>query len=296
MRARVERGQTIVRAALLVAAVGLIGVLLYRQVSRMRETTALVWVTTRDLRAGDPVPTAALRQVAIRSQSGIMVNRAQIEGRALKVAKRAGDFFIPADLEPRVAPPALASTIPSGRVLATVKFASFDLPATELRAGDRLDMIVASDRDRSVRTVVRDAFVMGLLNSEASTARGDSGRVLGVEIAPTLPTEQGTKQSALVLALRPQDVAPLALAESGATTASKMKIVLHSTEDVKAGRTPALIPAAGRSAPVPAVEILRGSKKERVYAHEVRRRTFPVVSSSPSPATAPGKVSKVASH
>lgn len=270
MRARVERGQTVVRAVLLVAAVALIGVLLYRQVSRLGGNRVPVWVAATDLRPGQPITPSLMKLIQAPPPKGALVEQAGIVGRVLKTAKAAGQPFYSADLEPRPVPPALATTIPVGRLMATVKVAALDLPTRELRNGDRLDIIQAGPN--GVTMVAHDAFMMGNLTTQG--AARERNTIMGVNLAPPTETEPAAPVEALVLGVFPEDVFPLAAAEA---SGQKLKIVLHSDTEVKSGVL--LTPDPPRPAPpgegLPAVEIIVGKTKETIYVRdEVRNITI----------------------
>lgn len=269
MRARVERGQTVVRAVLLVAAVALIGVLLYRQVSRLGGNRVPVWVAATDLRPGQMVTPGLMKLIQAPPPKGALVEQQGIAGRQLKVAKPAGQPFYNADLEPRPVPPPLASTIPVGRLMATVKVSALDLPTQELRAGDRLDIIQAGPG--GVVMVAHDAYMMGNLSTQ-SAAR-EANKIMGVDLAPPSAGPAAAAE-ALVLGVFPEDVFPLAAAEA---SGHKLKIVLHSDTEVKSGVL--LTPDPPRPAPpgegLPAVEIITGKTKETIYVRdEVRNITI----------------------
>src|ERR1700733_13729865 len=119
MRARVERGQTIVRAVLLVAAIGLVGVLLYRQADRFGGGRVPMWVAASELKPGETVRVDTMKLVQHAPAAGVLVDGPSIGGRKLKQAKREGEPFVVSALEPRPAPPPLAATVPNGRLLAT---------------------------------------------------------------------------------------------------------------------------------------------------------------------------------
>lgn len=281
MRARTERGQTVVRAVLLVAAVALIGVLLYRQVSRLGGNRVPVWVAAVDLRPGQMVTPGLMKLTQAPPPKGALVEQQGIAGRQLKVAKAAGQPFYNADLEPRPVPPALATTIPVGRLMATVKVSALDLPTQELRNGDRLDIIQAGPE--GVTMVAHDAFMMGNLSSQSPAREGN--RVMGVDLSP--PTDRpAAPAEALVLGVFPEDVFPLAAAEA---SGQKLKIVLHSDTEVKSGVL--LTPDPPRPAPpgegLPAVEVIVGKTKETIYVRdEVRNITIlPPVRPQPTPRT-----------
>jgi len=282
MRARVERGQTVVRAVLLVAAVALIGVLLYRQVSRLGVNRVPVWVAATDLRAGQMVTPGLMRLIQAPPPKGALIEQAGIAGRVLKAAKAAGQPFYAADLEPRPVPPALASTIPVGRLMATVRVSALDLPVRELRSGDRLDIIQAGPT--GVTMVAHDAFMMGNLSSGSGPR--EVNKILGVDISPPVLDQAAASADALVLGVFPEDVFPLAAAEA---SGHKLKIVLHSDTEVKSGVL--LTPDPPRPSPpgegLPAVEIIAGKTKEIVYVRDdVRNITIlPQARPKPTPRT-----------
>jgi len=148
-------------------------------------------------------------------------------------------------------------------LLATLRYGSMDLPAKELMAGDRIDVLLATDD--GVHVVAHDAYVMGLLH-QRTQSKGDSGVILGVDISiPGAPVER-SEGSALVLGIYPEEVFSLAAAEA---TGKQLKLVLHADREVKAGEVIDLRPepAAPPRPPAPeppSVEVLMGTKSERV--------------------------------
>jgi len=266
----------VVRAILLVAAVGLIGVLLYRQISRLAGDRVSVWVSATELRVGQPVTAGVLRQVQLPRPKGAIADRASILGRVLTVAKGPDQPFYPADLAPLAVPAALATTIPPGRLLATVKLSALDLPSQELRNADRLDIIQAGSG--GVSMIAHDVYMMGHLSSAAGASKKNS--LLGIDLTPPDLDAQPTGAEALVLALLPKDVFPLAAAEA---SGQRLKIVLHSDADVKAGRLLNAAPAVRSGASLPAIEIISGTKRQRVYAADAARTLVVAPPQSPAP-------------
>jgi Flp pilus assembly protein CpaB len=260
-----DKGLTIVRGLLLAAAVVVVAVLGYRQVQRLTVKRVPVWVSVGRLAKGRPLTMADLKATEMPPPSGAIVNRADIEGRTLLVDKAAGQPFYLSDLAPRPAKPPLATTIPDGRLLATVRIESMDLPATELMAGDRLDLLLA--QPDGVRVVAHDVYVLGLLNTRPpAAASADSGRILGVDISVPGANAAPAAGSALVLGIYPEDAFSLA---AGEATGKKMKIVLHSAAEVKSGEVLDLRPEPPPPAPheSPSVEVLRGAKSERIHVN-----------------------------
>jgi Flp pilus assembly protein CpaB len=258
---RVDRGLTVARVLLLVAAVGLAGFLVYRQIDRMSGSKVPVWVTTADLRAGQAVTADALQLIQAAPPAGAIVNRTDIVGRTLAQPKLKGQAFYVRDFPVPQVPESLASTIPAGRVLGTLRIESMDMPGPQLREGDRLDIVQAGPGGASL--VAHDAYVLGMLTPAAArTTAGDSGKVMGVDISiPNLDAPR-MAGAALVLGLRPADVFPLARGEA---SGQKLKLVLHSNSEVEAGKLLDLRPpTAPRGRPQPVIEVHRGANTERV--------------------------------
>lgn len=258
-----NRGLTVVRALLLAAAVIVVVVLGYRQVRRMTETRVSVWVSASPLTAGQVVAAGNVRATQMPPPSGAIVNRADIEGRTLLKDKGAGQPFYSTDLVARPPKPPLSTTIPEGRLLATLRFGSMDLPTQELVAGDRLDILLAATD--GVHVVAHDAYMLGVLTQRTPNGTGDSGRILGVDISIPGANVDTPAGSALVLGLYPEEVFSLAAAEA---TGKQLKLVLHSDREVKAGEVMDLRPDPEPPPRVPpeppTVEVLLGSKSETV--------------------------------
>jgi hypothetical protein len=139
-----------------------------------------------------------------------------------------------------------------------------DLPTQDLLAGDRLDILLA--QPDGVHVLAHDAFVLGLLSQKPSAgSTPDSGRVLGVDISIPGSGSAPAPGAALVLGIYPEDAFSLA---AGEATGKKLKLVLHSDSEVKAGEVldlrpePPPLPPAPRQAPT--VEVIQGGKRERI--------------------------------
>lgn len=234
---RPDGGVTLNRGLLLGGAVLVVALLAYRQYDRFANPRVDVWVSTAALTKGQRVTDTQLVQVRLPRPKGALVRREDIAGRELAVGKQAGQPFYPADLVANVSDDAgLAASVPPGRVLATVRVSAFDLPVSQLENGDRIDILQASG-DGAV-AVARNAQVMGRMG------------------APT---------AALILAVRPDDVVPLARAQG---TRGALKMVLYSASDVRAGQLPDTMPAnSSTPTATPAthpVELIHGTKTETV--------------------------------
>ncbi len=262
---RIDHGLTVARAALLAAAVLLIAFLGYRQVSRLLGETVPAWVPAGNLPAGTVLQAKHLRLAQLRSAEGVVAARGEIEGRKLLVAKADGAPFRGPELAPRPPRPAVAQSIPQGRLLLTVRIGSMDVPTWDLRAGDRLDILQAV-ASQPVRTVAHDAYVMGAMRSATQDAGGDTGKVMGIDISvPGSKPSGGDGDPALVLAVRPEDALNLTAAEA---SGPKMKVVLHAASEVQAGTLidlrPKPTPRLPRREVTTSVQVLTGAKEERL--------------------------------
>lgn len=260
---RADRGLSLARALMLGGAIVLVVVLGYRQFTRMMDERVSVWVSTGPLQAGQGVSAASVSLVRVSSPRPGYLSREQFVGRKLIAAKAAGEPIYREDLEPIAPPPPVASTIPAGRLLATVKINAMDLPTRDLRYGDRIDILQAT-RD-GVRLVAQDAQVMGTLKAPKSpdSESSDSGKVLGVDLnIPGTGTPGAATSPALVLALRPADVFMLTAAESGG---ARLKLLLHAATETPGVDAIDIRPKAPRPAPrivTTSVQLLAGAKVE----------------------------------
>jgi len=229
----------------------------------LSEEKVPVWIAAGQLKKGTVIRPANLLLTRLSRPGGALVRRADIEGRTLLFDKADGAPFFPGDLEEPPPPPGVAQSIPAGRLLATVRIQSMDLPARELKAGDRLDILQAT-RD-GVQLVARDAYVMGTMTPPAPAKKADSGNVLGVDISVPGSQPQQGGGPALVLAVLPQDVFGLTAAEANGP---KMKLVLHGAGEVQnqamIDLRPKPRPAARPTKPATHVQVMLGPRTEQV--------------------------------
>lgn len=236
---RADRGLTLNRSLLLGMAVVVAALLAYRQYDRFTNPRVPVWVSASSLSKGQQVADTSLVQVQLPRPKGALVQRTDIAGRTLVTSKPAGQPFYPADFAPTATDSSLSNDVPQGRVLATIRISAFDLPAAQLGNGDRIDIFQSSGS--SAVPVARDAQIMGRM---------------------------GTPASALVLAVRPEDVVSLTRAQG---TRGALKMVLYAAADVRAGRQPNTLPveatkdSAEADAPTFPVEVIHGTKTETVH-------------------------------
>ena len=261
---RSDRGLTLLRALMLGGAIVLILVLGYRQFERMMRDRVSVWVSARPIASGQVVDGPSLELVRADAPRPGFLTREQLLGRKLLAAKKQGEPIYREDLEPVAPPPPVAQVIPAGRLLATVKINSMDLPTRELKYGDRIDILQATRE--GVRLVAQDAQVMGTLKAPKAqdSDSSDSGKVLGVDLNVAPATSANSDAPALVLALRPSDVFMLTAAEASAT---RLKLLLHSATEKPGVDAVDIRPKSPRPAPrvvTTSVELLAGARVQNL--------------------------------
>lgn len=198
----------------------------YRQYERV--TTAPAWVVNQFLSKGDVINRSDL--LTVRLDKSLVKTSIQnpnvLIGKMLINDKQTGEPVHQWD----VAQPkdeSLSSAIPSGRVLYTLKYPSSATPISKLNAGDRFD-IVTRGQGR-IRTVARDVQLIGLVHPERTKSQSESSMAELLQVKPQ--GSGGYESTALVMAVRPVDVYPLASIGSS----DNVSIILHSAHDVANG-------------------------------------------------------------
>lgn len=219
-----------------VVAVLALALLAWRQVSRLQDRGSLdAWVASAGLVSGQTIGPEDLRLARIRGPegSGVIRNRAEIQGRQLTRRKQEGTPFTAEDFASApVQAPALSESIPEGRVLFPMPVTPHLFSSQRLRRGDRIDL-VAAERDGVARLVARDAFLMGQSRSERAQAVQEERRTgpFGIDLAG--PSRAKEPPLFMYLAVHPEDALPLSEAQA---TGATIRIVMHSRSDVTAGR------------------------------------------------------------
>ena len=228
------------RASALVAVFVITGILVLvlgaRQVYRL--TTSPAWVASSDLEAGHVITAESLKRARSGDDGGIENPRALL-GKQLEVDKEKGDVFRPADLT--TAPKSwLSAKVPEGRVLYTLTPKQTAIPHSQIRYGDRLD-ILARGRG-GVRTVASDVLLMGALaqNNGAPTSARGRGMLTALAAQPGSKSSGENQGIPLVLAVRPGDIYPLA----GIGQREEISIVLHGEAELAAGELLKIAPSA----------------------------------------------------
>ena len=227
----------ILKIALLVLAVAIVGFLLYRQIQRWNAPTQDVWVAGDSFASGrligsqDVVP----RKVRARTvPAGAIIDRAAIQGKQLVKSKEAGQFFFANDLTvpSNGKKTALTRLIPEGRVLVTLFLNKRSIPYTELRQGDRMAVFaIGDDRGGGIdgsEVIAQDAIFVGSISYRQPKQQNSQRGPLGIDVSP--PTRTRTEKTvALMLALRPEDVFPVVEAQA---SNANISAALHGKEEL----------------------------------------------------------------
>lgn len=243
------------KASALVAVFVITGILVLvlgaRQVYRL--TTAPTWVASADLEAGHVITAESLKRARSGDKGGIDNPRALL-GKQLQIGKDKGEVFRPVDLT--TAPKSwLAAKVPEGRVLYTLTPKMSAIPHSQIRFGDRLDIVVSGQR--GVRVVASDVLLMGAMelnNNGSATPRGRG--LLSALAAQPGGGEAGQDQGTpLVLAVHPNDIYPLA----GIGPKESVTIVLHGEQEIAQGELLNIAPNATHRQ----VEVVNGLERSK---------------------------------
>jgi len=242
--------------------IAVVGLLAYRQVARIAHPTRSVVVAAIPLAAGhviDKDDVKVVRRSAEDVPPGAYAKRNEVAERRLARDKGAGDVILSVDFKPVTATPgtSLSRQIPAGRVLTTLTLQNLTLPAHSFKQGDRVDILIAGrthDRRRAARVVVRDAYVVGYVTPVRPRPREPKG-LLGRSLGGG-EGEGGPKLTALLIALQPDEVVPVAEIDG---SGQHVSLVLHSEEEDAAN------PLVVSGGPPPrTVDLIVGANRERV--------------------------------
>ena len=255
-----DNGGRLIKGVLLILAILLVGVLLFRQVDRWIGPKATAWVASANLQAGsllgeDQVAPKKMRQKSL--PDGAVTDPGSLEGMRLRRAKSSGEPIVAGDLVPgnAQAQPGLSGMVPEGRVLVALRFEPHSAPYTQYRRGDRLE-VVSVGNDGS-RVVASDAFLIGWITpASGGNGNGKKDTLFGIDLSPPTLVRAGGNSS-LLLGLHPEHVFPVAEAEAAG---AKMSFVLHGEKELREGRLLSL-PAPG---PDSAVELIAGARRVQV--------------------------------
>ena len=248
MKRKYSGSTTAAMATFLVSGV-LVSVLGVRQVER--HTTHEVWGINGNWPVGTLIRPEILRKVRIDKDEQGVSNQNLLIGKQLVQNKHDGESIQPAELR-KPAKTWLAQQIPEDKVLYTFAPHNGSIPFSQLRNGDRFDVLVTGKA--GVRTVARDARLIGALAKPSTTSSAGAG-LSGLALPPLARNKTDDKTS-LVIAVAPDEVYPLAQISQG----EKVSIVLHSSGFDLDGERSSIEPKPTHRQ----VELLSGLKRSTV--------------------------------
>ncbi len=253
---RKSKGSVTASMTLFVSSGILASVLGVRQYDRV--TTEESWVTSTTAYAGQVISASMLKRARIDEDRLGIDDPRRLIGQRLAVNKPAGESIAATDLEPPVATPprSLAEYIPEGRVIYSLQPGSnATVPYSQLRAGDRLDVLVRGRR--GVRTAATDVRLVGVMRPRSGPAASAGDKNVASLLQQKAPSKSNPAKTTLVLAVSPEHVYPLAQISKQDT----ISLVLHSAYDVAAGRTVSVTPQQTEHP----VEVVAGLSRSTVY-------------------------------
>jgi len=234
-----------------------------RQVSRAASTRMLV--AREAIRPGERIDAAKLQFASVRNNAvpkGASADPSAFIGRTASRTIGAGSALTAADVA--TAPPVswLADAPPPGRVVITVSVPGTLLPVSQLQMGNHLELLAVT-RDGRSRVIGRDAFFIGSMQSRPEARAGG----LAGMVASANTGRKPSGVIGLVLAVRPEDVSPIAQAEA---TGDRITFAIHGRREAQSGQLLQIDPkstprAKTRPQAAPAqVELIAGSQRGKV--------------------------------
>ena len=260
-----NRGQVnvVVQMVVFILAIGLLALLAARQIDRIMNPRRTAVVLTESLKAGSVVNPELVAMGSFKSgevAATLLDDPGEVAGRTLVRAKKAGEPLYPGDFSQSIGGggPMLSSLVPEGRVVTTLTLTNLTVPYKELRAGDRVDILVGSagaDRKRTSTVMVRDAQVLGYLAPPAR--RQEKGKGLLGMLTSGNGEGKTTVPPGLMLAVKPTDVPALAeIQGSGAP----LTLALHARKSVEEGKQLLV----GRDLEARSVDVITGETRESI--------------------------------
>ena len=157
----------VLKLALLVVAVLLVGLLLYRQAQHLVGPKRQVLVASTNLAAGALLTADDLELDSRRERNlpeTALADASAAEGRQLVQSKQQGepitseDVRAPATVQARAA--SLAELLPAGRVLTTLTVEIENVLMSELRFGDRFSVLALGGGGNAASVVASDAYFL----------------------------------------------------------------------------------------------------------------------------------------
>jgi Flp pilus assembly protein CpaB len=249
---------TIAVALLLVAA------LAARQMTRAYSTRVVV---ARDsIASGDRIDASKLTFADVAKgavPAGALLDPAVIIGHVVQRPVAKGQAITATDFAAAITPMKwLSDAPPEGRVVVTVSVPGTLLPVQQLRLGDQFELLGVS-REGQSRVVGRDAYYLGAIKaSRREPAHGPLDSLVQSTQAP-----RPTGVVGLVLAVRPEDVSPIAQAEAKGET---IALALHGSREIVSGHLLQISPPREHASVAAApnqVELITGAHREKVDLH-----------------------------
>ena len=237
--------------------------LMARQVSRASSTQLLV--ARVPISPGEQIVAAKLGLAKVARSAipaGALLDPNLVTGRTAIRAIAAGSAISAADVGTVTKAVFLADAPPPGRVVITLSVPGTLLPVQQLRNNDQMEVLAVS-RDGKSRVVGRDAFFLGSMQTKAPAR--PSG--LSALVASASRSAPAAGVRGLVLAVRPEDVSPIAQAEA---RGDRITFAIHGRTEVQSGHlldvSPRVPPRtyAPRSSKPAEVELIAGSQRGKV--------------------------------
>lgn len=270
--------QPYLRAAVLVVAVAVLGLLVYRQVDRWRGEQVTIWVAASNLARGETVEEEDLLPLEVRAADkpeAAMIDRKNIIGAILTRALPEGAAFLAGTVRPPVpeAGPGLAGAVPAGRVLMTYTLPGFPIAdlANMLRRGDRFDIFAFGGGNTGPLHMAHDVVFLGWIRPRQAAAAADEDDGIGRGMVERIteaaeraeaPPAQGGRASPLLLGVRPEDVRRLVWAENSGVPLS---VVIHGKTEVEGGE---LLPFPMTRPPE--VELILGAQRTKLPLQSIQ--------------------------
>ena len=257
VRSKKTKGGATALVMTLIVSSALASILGVRQVQRV--TTDTLWIAETDLVENQMITRDLVREARGEKASGGIRDINALLGKVLVIDKPEGEPFYQTDM----ALPKrtwLAQKVPKGRVLYTLTPHLNSIPPSQVRNGDRFDVLATGNR--GVRTIARDVRLIGSLPS-AQTDAGQTGQGRSSLITRLVNNSDEDENArakgvALVIAVKPQEIYPLA----GIRPSEQVSLVLHGEREVTDGNLLDINPVRLSRHQV---EILAGSNRRQVY-------------------------------
>lgn len=202
-------GSALATVVVFIASGALTSVLGTRQYQRL--TTDTAWVASTDIGAGQTITQKLIERARVSKDSNYIKNEREIIGTTARAPVKAGKAITPSEImKPRAA--GLSERVPKGKVVYQLKMKGSLLPYSQLRGGDRIDILVS--HAGRVRTVAEDVRLIGIMKPKMPA--GDSSL--------NARKQSVSSSASVLLAVSPNQVYPLASVSEKET----ISMILHS--------------------------------------------------------------------